>query len=152
MTLLKHPTAGTIVDVTERRATLLKTRGYTVVDAAEAAPAPSAPSAVQPQPPIDARRNPPEPPIDTRPDDLIGEEPVDTRPPNPLGPTSGSVEEADGAGLEEEGDADADQGDELGRPAKSASRGDWDDYARSLGLDPDDYPSKDDLIQAVDER
>lgn len=37
------------------------------------------------------------------------------------------------------------------RPAKSASREDWNAYAETLGLDPDDYSSKDDLIDAVDE-
>lgn len=38
----------------------------------------------------------------------------------------------------------------LERPAKSANRDDWDAYARSLDIDPDEYSSKDDLIAAVD--
>lgn len=35
------------------------------------------------------------------------------------------------------------------QPAKSATRAEWDDYARSVGVNPDDYSSKDDLIEAL---
>lgn len=38
----------------------------------------------------------------------------------------------------------------MDRPTKDQSRGLWDDYASSLGLNPDDYSNKDDLIEAVD--
>jgi hypothetical protein len=38
------------------------------------------------------------------------------------------------------------------RPAKSASREDWNAYAQSLGIDPEEHSSKDDLIEAVDEK
>lgn len=38
---------------------------------------------------------------------------------------------------------------ESGAPAKSASRGEWDEYALSQGLDPDDYATKEDLIEAL---
>lgn len=34
-------------------------------------------------------------------------------------------------------------------PAKSATRQEWDDYARAQGVDPDDYSSKDELIEAL---
>jgi hypothetical protein len=43
--------------------------------------------------------------------------------------------------------AGADSGD--GKPAKSATRDEWDAYAQSMGVDPDDYSSKDDLIEAL---
>lgn len=36
------------------------------------------------------------------------------------------------------------------RPTKDASRGDWDDYAQSLGLNPDEFSNKDALIEAVE--
>lgn len=36
------------------------------------------------------------------------------------------------------------------RPAASASRADWDEYAQSLDIDPEEYSNKDDLIAAVD--
>jgi hypothetical protein len=39
--------------------------------------------------------------------------------------------------------------DELERPAPTASRGDWNAYATTLGLDAESYNSKDDLIKAV---
>lgn len=42
-------------------------------------------------------------------------------------------------------------GGESGRPNKNASREAWDAYAESLGLDPDDFSSKDSLIDAVDQ-
>lgn len=35
-------------------------------------------------------------------------------------------------------------------PAKNAKRDAWDAYAESKGLDPADYDSKDDLIEAVE--
>lgn len=37
-------------------------------------------------------------------------------------------------------------------PAKSASREEWDTYARSIGVNPDDYSSKEELQSAVDAR
>lgn len=147
MTLLKHPTAGTIIDVTGPRATVLKARGYTEATEEDLAPAADAPSAVQPQPPIDTRKNPPEEPTDTRPEEEIADDPLDMRPPNPLGPVSESVEEADGAGLDDDED-DVEPSDEP--PAKSATRGEWDEYAASIGIDPEQYSSKDDLIAAVE--
>jgi hypothetical protein len=45
------------------------------------------------------------------------------------------------AGVEADGDED--------RPATSATRAEWDDYARSKGVNPDEYSSKDDLIEAL---
>jgi hypothetical protein len=36
-----------------------------------------------------------------------------------------------------------------GKPAMSATRAEWDEYARSQGVDPDEYSSKDDLIAAL---
>jgi hypothetical protein len=39
----------------------------------------------------------------------------------------------------------------MDRPAASATRADWDEYAESLGLDPEEYGNKDDLIAAVDD-
>jgi hypothetical protein len=41
-------------------------------------------------------------------------------------------------------DEDADD-----RPNKSASREEWDEYARSKGVNPDDFSTKDDLIDAL---
>lgn len=46
---------------------------------------------------------------------------------------------------------DSDDADDAERPAKNASREDWNAYAESLGLAPEDYSSKDDVIAAVDE-
>lgn len=40
---------------------------------------------------------------------------------------------------------------ESGGPARSASRTEWDDYASALGLNPDAYGTKDELIAAVGE-
>jgi hypothetical protein len=34
-------------------------------------------------------------------------------------------------------------------PARSATRQDWDAYARTVGLDPDGFTNKDDLIAAI---
>lgn len=140
MPLLKHPTADTIVDVTGARATVLKARGYTEVDAdpaelARQAAAGTGPGAVQPQPPIDARPNPPAPPIEARPEDDVNDPPEDTRPANPLGPTADSVTEADGAGLDDTATGDEDEAPEP--PAKSASRGAWADYAQARGIEVD---------------
>ena len=36
------------------------------------------------------------------------------------------------------------------RPAPSATRAEWDDYARSQGVDPDEFSSKDDLMAHFD--
>lgn len=38
-----------------------------------------------------------------------------------------------------------------GRPAKSASRADWDVFAEGQGLDPSEYATKEDLIEALEE-
>lgn len=38
---------------------------------------------------------------------------------------------------------------EMSKPWKTATRAEWDDYARSQGLDPDEFKSKEDLIKAV---
>lgn len=38
----------------------------------------------------------------------------------------------------------------VSRPTHSATRGEWDDYARSIGLDPDAYANKDELVAAVE--
>lgn len=35
-------------------------------------------------------------------------------------------------------------------PAKSATRAEWDAYAASVGVDSEEYASKDDLIEAVE--
>ena len=43
------------------------------------------------------------------------------------------------------------EADQPKRPAKQAGREKWDAYAQALGLDPENYSSKDDLIAAVDE-
>ena len=96
--------------------------------------------AVQPQPPLDARPNPPEPPVENRPESEIPEPPIDTRPPNPLGPVAGSVEEADGAGLPT---VEAD--DE--KPAESASKDDWVDYATAHGVDDAEKLTKAQLVR-----
>jgi hypothetical protein len=39
--------------------------------------------------------------------------------------------------------------DDDGRPAQSATRAEWDDFAREQGLDPDEFSSKEDLIAAL---
>ena len=36
------------------------------------------------------------------------------------------------------------------RPNKDASRAEWDDYAKTLDLDPEDYQNKEALIEAVE--
>ena len=36
------------------------------------------------------------------------------------------------------------------QPAKSAKRDEWDEYARLQGLDPEEYSTKDDLIEAAE--
>ncbi len=41
-------------------------------------------------------------------------------------------------------------GTELGAPAKSATRSEWDIYADELGLDPEEYGTKEDLIAACE--
>lgn len=41
--------------------------------------------------------------------------------------------------------SDASEEDENDAPAKSASREEWDEYARSKGVDPDEFGNKDDL-------
>ncbi len=38
----------------------------------------------------------------------------------------------------------------MDRPAKDASRADWDEYATSLNLNPDEYSNKEALIEAAD--
>lgn len=43
----------------------------------------------------------------------------------------------------------AEEEDENGKPATSATRAEWDEYARSQGVDPDQFSSKDDLIAAL---
>jgi hypothetical protein len=40
--------------------------------------------------------------------------------------------------------------EEATRPNKSAKRADWDAYAESIGIDPSEYETKDDLIEAVE--
>lgn len=42
---------------------------------------------------------------------------------------------------------EAAEGDD--RPAQSATRAEWDEYARSQGVDPEEYSSKEDLIAAL---
>lgn len=37
-----------------------------------------------------------------------------------------------------------------GRPAKSASRAEWDEHAKGLGIDPEEHASKEALIEAVE--
>jgi hypothetical protein len=39
--------------------------------------------------------------------------------------------------------------DDDDRPAQSATRAEWDDYARAQGVDPDEFSSKEDLIEAL---
>lgn len=39
---------------------------------------------------------------------------------------------------------------EMEPPAKTASRGEWDEYALSQGLNPDEYSSKTDLQDALE--
>lgn len=47
----------------------------------------------------------------------------------------------------------SDAGDQPAEPpAKSATREEWDSYASSVGLDPNDYASKDELQDAVDKK
>ena len=41
---------------------------------------------------------------------------------------------------------------EDGAPAKSASREEWDEYAREQGVDPDEFSNKDDLIEHLESR
>lgn len=36
------------------------------------------------------------------------------------------------------------------RPVKDASRSEWDEYGKYLGLNPDEYPNKEALIEAAD--
>jgi hypothetical protein len=36
-----------------------------------------------------------------------------------------------------------------GKPSKSASRAEWDEYAVSQGFDPEEYASKEELIEAL---
>lgn len=52
---------------------------------------------------------------------------------------SGSSQDSEGSG-EEVQEA----------PAKSATREEWDGYAESLGVDPEQFSSKDDLIEAIE--
>ena len=59
-----------------------------------------------------------------------------------------SVDEAERLGLSEGGSSDATAGDDA--PAKSATRAEWDEYAQKLGLDPEEYSSKGELIEAVE--
>ena len=66
------------------------------------------------------------------PDGLAAEKPI---PPH-------SAEAASSGASEEEEDG--------GKPAKSASREDWDEYARSQGVDPDEFSNKDDLVAHFD--
>ena len=73
-----------------------------------------------------------------------------------LNPEFGSeVKEAEGSAIiEEESDenGEAAEGEEAAdsedseMPAKTATRAEWDDYARSKGVDPDLFGSKDELI------
>lgn len=150
MALLQHPTTGRVVDVTGRRLTTLRHRGYTDVseeDRAEAVRSLSgvdAPQAVQPQAPIDARKSPPEPPEDARREELINEPPVDMRPPNPQGPVAGSVAEADSSI-----DADEVEDDSGEPPARSALKEEWVEYAESQGVEDADSFTKDELIEKV---
>jgi hypothetical protein len=50
-------------------------------------------------------------------------------------------------GADDEGAED--EGEESDAPATSATRAEWDDYARSKGVDPEQFSSKDDLIAAL---
>lgn len=64
-----------------------------------------------------------------------------------------AVIELIGARLDELPESQAEHepdGDALERPAKGASREDWDAYAESIDLDPSEFSSKQDLIDAVD--
>ena len=49
----------------------------------------------------------------------------------------------------EEGEA-AEGEEEDDRPAQSATRAEWDEYARSKGVDPEEFSSKDDLMAQFD--
>lgn len=146
MPLLKHPTAGTIIDVTGARAKTLIERGYQEVDADEAdlarqAAAPSGTRAVQPQPPIDTRGDDaPAPPVESRPADMVTDPPIDTRPENPLGATAASVEEADGAGLTRGADE---------MPAKSAGKAEWVAYGEAHGVEDADSLTKPEIIDRL---
>jgi hypothetical protein len=152
MPLLKHPTSGSILNVNGARATVLKGRGYTEVDSYDYPSDP--PSAVVPQPPIDARENPPEPPVDARAPQLITDPPIDMRPPNPAGPVAHSVAEADASLPDpdpEPADDDEDQDDEsVDRPAKSAPKEAWVEYATAQGVQDADDLSKAALIELLD--
>lgn len=47
-------------------------------------------------------------------------------------------------------DAESSDGsDESSKPWKTATRAEWDEYAKSQGVDPEQYSSKDDLIDAL---
>jgi hypothetical protein len=45
-------------------------------------------------------------------------------------------------------EAESEEEDE-NRPSASATRAEWDEYARSKGVDPDEFSSKEDLIAAL---
>jgi hypothetical protein len=47
-------------------------------------------------------------------------------------------------------EGESENGDEDDRPAQSATRAEWDEYARSKGVDPDQFSSKDDLMAEFD--
>lgn len=91
------------------------------------------PSAVQPQPAIDSRRNPPEPPIDTRPH--VTDPPIDTRPPNPQGEVADIEVPVDDVDL------------------SSLTRDELNDHARSAGVEnPEGLPNKQAVIEAIEAR
>jgi hypothetical protein len=124
MPVLKHPTSpSATVSVSEDRAVKLRKRGYTDVE-------PQAP-AEAPVRPVDddeavaiAQRAAKEEDRQAR---LEGETPDPTQPVTAGSASSGSEQ-----------------------PAKSASRDEWNAYAQSVGVNPDEYGTKDELIEAVE--
>ena len=46
--------------------------------------------------------------------------------------------------------AEGEAAEDNGKPSASATRAEWDDYARSQGVDPDEFSSKDDLMANFD--
>lgn len=71
-----------------------------------------------------------------------------------IDPKTGRVVHASRATAErlrkELGASDEASGSDSAQPAKSATREEWNDYAESIGLDPEEYGSKGELIEAVE--
>lgn len=47
-------------------------------------------------------------------------------------------------------EGESENGEEDDRPAQSATRAEWDEYARSKGVDPEQFSSKDELMAEFD--